>query len=183
MRVERHDAVREQDRRPLAAAVAEVRGERRAAGEGGAADDVQERQPRRGRRAADLDELAVVGVQRCGSRPLREVEPAREPVDCAEVDERSAPLRLPEDARRSNGVAARIGSTRGARDAGRAARPSSPAPGTPLHTAWIALSDGCSCASARDTARSCTAALPTAVIASTAAPTAMPSATTSVRGR
>src|SRR5207248_954519 len=54
-------------------------------------------------------------------------------------------------------------------------------PGTPLHTAWIARSDGCCCASARWTARSCTATAPTAVSASTPAAIAMPIATTTER--
>src|SRR5205085_1126910 len=53
--------------------------------------------------------------------------------------------------------------------------------GTPLHTAWIARSEGWSDASARCTARSWTATAPTAVIARTAAPTATPTATTSER--
>src|SRR5690242_10395847 len=53
--------------------------------------------------------------------------------------------------------------------------------GTPLHTAWIARSDGCSSASARWSARSWTAVEPTCVSARTAAPTAIPIAATTAR--
>src|SRR5690349_9711778 len=53
--------------------------------------------------------------------------------------------------------------------------------GTPLHTAWIARSDGWSPASARCSARSWTAVEPTCVSARTAAPTAIPIAATTAR--
>ena len=92
-----HDAVGEQDRRPLAAARAEVGGERRAGLERRTADDVQERELRRRRRAADLDQLAVRRRAAARQAAAAKVEPAREPVDRAEVDERPAPRRLAED--------------------------------------------------------------------------------------
>ena len=75
----------------------EVRGERRTRTQRRAADDVEVRQLRRDGSAADLDELAV--RRRAGVRQpaAAEHEPAREPVDRAEIDERAAPRRLAED--------------------------------------------------------------------------------------
>src|SRR5205807_4070294 len=67
-----------------------------------AADDAQKREARRRGRAADLHELTV-GTRAPVRQPAAaEVEPAREPVDGAEVHERAAPCRLAEhgDARR-----------------------------------------------------------------------------------
>ncbi len=94
---ERADAVGEEDRRPVRARRGEVRGERRARAQRRAADDVKVRQLRRDGSAADLHELAV--RRRAGVRQpaAAEHEPAREPVDRAEIDERAAPRRLAED--------------------------------------------------------------------------------------
>ena len=58
---------------------------------------MQERELRRRRRAADLDQLAVRRRAAVRQPAAAEIEPAREPVDCAEVDERPAPRRLAED--------------------------------------------------------------------------------------
>ena len=108
----------------------------------GAADDVQERQFRRRRRAADLDQLAVGRRARARQAAAAEVEPAREPVDRAEVDERAAPRRLAEhdDARTEPGRGSAATALRASRSSCGYER--SDCAGTPLHTAWIARSDG-----------------------------------------
>src|SRR6266545_1254349 len=94
--LEAEDAVGKQDRRSLLAAAAEVRRERRARRERCTADDMEERQLRGRWGAADLDQLAARRRARARQASAPNVEPAREPVDGAEVDERSAPRRLAE---------------------------------------------------------------------------------------
>jgi hypothetical protein len=108
--------VREEDRRSLAAARTEVRRKRRAGPERRTAHDMEEREPRRGRRAADLDQLAVRGRAAARQASAPEVEPLRKPVDRAKVDERAAPGRLAED-EHAEGLLAQDRLRRGTRDA------------------------------------------------------------------
>ena len=174
-------AVRDEDRRPPLARRGEVRAERCPGTEHCAADDVEVRQLRRGRGAADLHELAVRRRARRRKPAAAQREPAREPVDRAEVHEGPAPRRLPEDRDRERLLCRARARARSARSGRAAGSERSDWPGTPLHTACTERSDGWSAPSARWAARSCTATEPTAVIASTAAATAIPAATTSVR--
>ena len=109
-----------------------------------------------------------------------EIEPAREPVHGAEIDERTAPRRLAED-EDAERLLAENRLDRAARDPVELRIAEVRLPGHPAPDRLDRAVGRLSCASARCTARSCTAPLPAAVIASTAAPTAMPSATISVR--
>src|SRR5947199_338910 len=61
------------------------------------ADDVEVRELRLRRGAADLDQLAVARRASARQAAASEREPPREPVDRAEIDEGATPGRLPED--------------------------------------------------------------------------------------
>ena len=100
----------------MSAGGGEVGAERRPAAEDAAADDVEVRESRCGGCAADLDELAAGRRARRRELPAAERDPAREPVDRAEVHEGTAPRRLPED-RDGEGLPAEDGLERAPREA------------------------------------------------------------------